>query len=219
MKQRLAETYGVGGLVIAPQERGCIGEQCWFEKCWADEHHLYFNEDDYKHHPDDVIRPIADEFRRLSANQIKLARCAHLIIHKTVSGVPVPHADLMVEYIKEAHLLEEYGVKVSSLIDLEAMLWHDLPNGRDDWNELVRTRGTEFVSSLWDLQHEDQRMRAEEARLAQVADIEEMRRRLANREVLPDEVIKRTERKLRRRFVAKSAGGLVLPAFEYLKAS
>ena len=209
MKKRLAETYWDGGLVVPPFERGCVGANCWIEGrfsrgrfipgCFIDEHHQYFEEDDYDFHPDEAVRPLAREFRHHPYNIIAMARCAHSLEHQRTERVPVPQPEVMEAFLYEAKILTRLEVRLDGYMQLEAVLQHDLPRTQSEWNDLTRQHGKDFCTKLWMIREERERAEKEQRRAVYLEEIMRYRQEAERIEVLPLEVIKRATRSMKRR--------------------
>ncbi len=119
MQKRLVRVNSLG-LAVFPKRLGCIEEERHYEyvgnqRCFVDEHHLYFSRSLFDKHPDDLVR----QFAAHPFNRIKMLRCRHVQYHQIHSNAVIPSHEVMAEFLHESSLLQRLGVVVKSMVYLE----------------------------------------------------------------------------------------------------
>lgn len=78
----------------------------------VDRHHFYWPRDLYKQ------TRLSMDFREHRFNSVWVLRSEHDDIHRQYDGVPVPKAEVMYEFLKEARLLEEINISANAILNL-----------------------------------------------------------------------------------------------------
>ncbi len=120
--------FNENGLALSPPKLDCLpeiehqrlmGEQ----KCFIDEHHLYFTRAKFDNHPVGLVK----EFAQHPFNRVPMPRCQHNLLHSKYTGAAIPRLDVIDRFLEEATTLTKLGVTVKALVDIETALKSDDP--------------------------------------------------------------------------------------------
>jgi hypothetical protein len=181
-----------------PDDRKCIGDECWYEKCEPTDHHNHFDHIWYVDHPDDQTRELATEFCNDPFNRTKMYECAHDIWHWLYEGIPVPELELMRTYVSEANFLRVLEERLIGFTAMQHVL-DGVAEGYVDWNELYRQRGRDYTEKMHRLHRLSDMFKAfEDNHLARREDIQSDLRLVSHIEVVPAEIVQLSVEKMKR---------------------
>lgn len=111
------------GLVVKPTRIDCVGEECpvaaYRGACFIDQHHLYFPARLRK------ITPLILEFALCPDNLMNMARCAHDRYHNKHRRARFPNEDVMVAFVGESNLRQDYFGLLKSIDVKMAAIEHE----------------------------------------------------------------------------------------------
>jgi hypothetical protein len=184
-----------GGPVIPPLKRNCIGSLCIYGAgCEIERHHLYFAAPDYRELAPDEVRDVSDEFRCCGSSQIPLMSCAHDVAHED-DYVPMPSSDYMHQIVAEDKILNKLGAALSVVSCIDKILWSEVPPTREELNEAAGVYRGAFVWRLMRARDSINANRWHQKYFETFAELEESIGQLALVQTVPDEILKRAERK------------------------